>query len=73
MHFTTGTNPTEQDSEWNLIAKILIVLNSMSSLVGGVSDSISYAGPPIVNPPAIQSIVVDSNGRQWQYYGGAWH
>lgn len=35
--------------------------------------SISYAGPPTDNPPVASSIVVDVNGRQWQYFGGAWN
>ena len=40
---------------------------------GGAPDSINYAGPPVLNPPSLQSIVVDVNGRQWQYWGGGWH
>lgn len=44
-------------------------------ILGGVSvpDYINYAGPPVVNPPALQNIIVDINGRQWQYYNNAWH
>lgn len=38
-----------------------------------LTDSISYPGPPTVNPPQIDSIVVDSNGEQFMYWGGAWH
>jgi hypothetical protein len=41
--------------------------------VGGVPDCIVYAGPPVETPPALQNIVVDVNGRQWQYFGGAWN
>ncbi len=40
---------------------------------GGAPDSIAYSGPPVVNPPALQNIVVDVDGRQWQYYAGSWH
>jgi hypothetical protein len=36
-------------------------------------DYINYAGPPVLNPPSLQNIVVDSGGRQWQYYNGGWH
>jgi hypothetical protein len=38
-----------------------------------VSDYVNYAGPPTNNPPALQHIVVDSNGRQWQFYQSGWH
>jgi hypothetical protein len=54
----------------------LMELALLSLLVqNGVTlgDSITYAGPPKVNPPSIQNIVVDSNGRQWQYFGGGWN
>ena len=36
-------------------------------------NSIDYAGPPVLNPPQIPAIVVDINGRQWQFFQGAWH
>jgi hypothetical protein len=36
-------------------------------------DYINYAGPPLLTPPSLQNIVVDVNGVQWQYYGGAWN
>jgi hypothetical protein len=39
----------------------------------GTVDSISVAGPPTAIPPAIANIVVDVNGRQWQYYAGGWN
>lgn len=41
--------------------------------VAGVPDSISYAGPPTSNPPLLQSIVVDSNGVQWQFFNNQWN
>jgi hypothetical protein len=37
------------------------------------ANAITYAGPPIVAPPYIAAIVVDSNGRQWMYWGNEWH
>jgi len=37
------------------------------------TDYINYAGPPTVNPPALLHIVVDVNGRQWQFVGGTWN
>lgn len=42
---------------------------------GGAPDYISTAGPPVGTPTALnlQNIIVDSNGRQWQYFQGAWH
>lgn len=40
---------------------------------GGAPDFINTPGPPTVNPPALQNIVVDSNGRQWQYFNGGWN
>jgi hypothetical protein len=35
-------------------------------------DYIDYPGPPTVNPPALQNIVVDVNGQQWQFFNNAW-
>jgi hypothetical protein len=35
-------------------------------------NSINYPGPPTVNPPQIGAVVVDSQGRQWQFVNGAW-
>jgi hypothetical protein len=39
----------------------------------GVNNEISYAGPPTFTPPDGPSIIVDVNGQQWMYWGGAWH
>lgn len=50
---------------------LISLADSMST--GGAPDSIAYSGPPVVNPPALQNIVVDVDGRQWQYYAGSWH
>ena len=36
-------------------------------------DYVNYAGPPLVNPPLVQNIVCDSNGRQWQFYNSQWN
>lgn len=51
------------------------LLSVIQSAGGGaaVPDAISVPGPPTAVPPSIQNIVVDSAGRQWQYWGGAWH
>ncbi len=51
----------------------LIAQNVGTGGGGGAPDFYNAAGPPNQAPPAYQNIVVDSNGRQWQYYGGAWN
>ena len=50
-----------------------VMLCVLQGASGATLDSISVAGPPTAIPPAIANIVVDSNGRQWQYFQGAWH
>lgn len=35
-------------------------------------DYIPYPGPPNITPPFVAFIVVDSNGRQWQYIANGW-
>jgi hypothetical protein len=35
--------------------------------------SIAYSGPPTATPPNIPAVVVDADGRQWQYFGGGWN
>ncbi len=37
------------------------------------ANAITYSGPPAVAPPYIAAIVVDVDGRQWMYWGNAWH
>ena len=39
----------------------------------GAADYIGYAGPPNVNPPLLANIVVDVNGRQWQFFNNQWN
>lgn len=40
----------------------------------GQPDFITVAGPPSFTPGTNDAhIVVDSNGRQWQYFGGTWN
>jgi len=58
---------------WPLLelALLQIIANGINS--NAASGYINYAGPPTSTPPAIAYIVVDVNGRQWQYWGGAWH
>lgn len=45
----------------------------VSSGGSGSPDSISYVGPPLLNPPSLQNIVVDSQGRVWVYFNGDWN
>jgi len=33
---------------------------------------VNYVGPPLINPPNLQYIVMDSIGRQWQYGKRGW-
>jgi|SRR6185436_9634396 len=60
-------------------AKMSVLISLACQLVaqggtgGGSTNSIDYAGPPVLNPPDISAIVVDSNGRQWMYWGGTWN
>lgn len=69
---SSGTIPLPTDTIRTLEVKILNALNAGGG-GSGAPDSINYAGPPIVNPPALQNIVVDSNGEQWMYFQGSWH
>jgi hypothetical protein len=46
---------------------------STSTGTGGVPTSVTYAGPPLLNPPTLANIVVDSAGRVWVYYASSWH
>jgi len=56
-----------------IISLLCQIVNNGGAGGSGAPDSINYAGPPILNPPALQNIVVDSNGQQWMYYAAAWH
>lgn len=73
--YASGVIPTRSDTRRILLVKQLTAINAGGGGGGGsgAPDSINYAGPPIVNPPALQNIVVDSNGQQWMYWGGAWN
>jgi hypothetical protein len=62
-------------TEKQILAALLYVTCAGGGSGGGGSaapDSISYAGPPIVNPPALAYVVVDSNYVQWQYGPNGW-
>ena len=64
--------------EINIQLLILQTLQGIQAELSGggaptLTDAINYPGPPAVNPPNILSIVVDVNGRQWQYFGGTWN
>jgi hypothetical protein len=50
-----------------------VMLCILQGASGATLDYISVAGPPTAIPPAIANIVVDVNGTEWKYYGGAWH
>ena len=39
----------------------------------GTPMAIDYAGPPLLTPPAIQSLVVDVNGRVWIFVQNQWN
>lgn len=54
---------------WNPVSNTWVMISGGSA----VPDFINYAGPPVVNPPALQHIVVDSAGQQWMYWGGNWN
>lgn len=42
-------------------------------IAGAGTTFINYAGPPVINPPFIANIIVDSEGQQWMFWGGEWH
>lgn len=50
-----------------------IIGDNIGSGGGSAPDSIDYAGPPLLNPPALQNIVVDVNGQQWQFFNNQWN
>ena len=60
---------------WDAIE--LQLLCEIYNATGGINalppDYINYTGPPASIPPAFQNIVVDVNGRQWQFYNGSWN
>jgi hypothetical protein len=65
----TGFSPIQLDA---IIVTLLCQIASGGGTGGGAPDYISYAGPPILNPPSLQNIVVDSNYQQWQYGPNGW-
>jgi hypothetical protein len=48
------------------------VITFSNTAGAGAPSFINYAGPPLVNPPLLQNIVVDINYRQWQYGPQGW-
>jgi hypothetical protein len=60
---------------WDAIELQLLceIYNAVGGLNAFPPDYIPYAGPPTLAPPSLQNIVVDVNGRQWQYYNGGWN
>lgn len=71
-NYSTGTTPQITNPTRVIEVKILQALNNGGG-GSGAADFINYGGPPVTNPPALQNIVVDTNGRQWQYFQGGWH
>ena len=41
--------------------------------ISGGPDYISYAGPPVMAPPALAHIVIDVDGVTWTYFQNQWH
>lgn len=64
----TGLSPQQLNS---IVAYLLCQIAGNGSSTA--PDSIDYPGPPALNPPLLQNVVVDSNGVVWTYYGSAWH
>lgn len=56
-----------------IISLLCQIANNGGTGGGGAPDNITYPGPPIVNPPALQYIVVDVNGVQWQFFNNTWN
>ena len=46
---------------------------AQNGIGSGAPDYYASPGPPNLPPPAYQHIVVDSNGRQWQYFNNTWN
>jgi len=56
-----------------LPALIYLATQILENPAGSAPDFINYAGPPLANPPALQNVVIDSNGVLWAFYGNAWN
>ena len=60
-----------------MLALLQIIANNIGSGGGSSTpDGLTYVGPPAFTPTQANGepyIVVDSAGRQWQYFGGAWN
>jgi hypothetical protein len=63
------------DRSLQLPALLALAEQILAKGIGGIGapDYIDYAGPPLVNPPALQNIVVDVNGKQWQFFQNTWN
>ena len=59
------------------LALLQEIANNIGSGGGSSTpDGLTYVGPPAFTPTQANGepyIVVDSAGRQWQYFGGAWN
>lgn len=60
-----------------MLALLQIIAGNIGSGGGSSSpDGLTYAGPPTFTPTqsnGLPYIVVDSAGRQWQYFNGGWN
>ena len=70
-----GTKPTGNDTERQLLVKILNALNQGAGGGGTGATFGNYAGgQPTFTPASGIGLAVDtSNGTLWEYYNGAWH
>jgi len=66
----TGFSPIQLDA---IITVLLCQIASGGGTGGGAPDYINYPGPPVLNPPSLQNIVVDSQKEIWAYVGGSWN
>lgn len=75
-NYSTGTTPQITNPTRVIEVKILQALNNGGG-GGGTTQVFSgnYAGgTPSVTPTTAAAIGIDtSNGRQWQWFSGAWH
>ena len=60
-------------SDRDLRECLLVAAQNAGGGGGGSSNYYAAPGPPNANPPTYANIVVDINGRQWQFFnGGPW-
>lgn len=59
---------------WDAL-ELQLLCEIYSNTIGSATlpDYINYSGPPTIVPPAIQHVVVDIDGRQWQFFSNTWN